>query len=194
VYDISHCKIAAQIWGEACKTGQAYLVRSVPDNGSRCGCYGLCSVAPSLQFSAYSLGAGPLVRARIRQPLLAGAARQICDPGRCQPPRRCFMGDGGRLALQSPVRSHWRDFGRSACLELHGNQTACLAGRGQQNALLADPARRLARSQCCARSVAHCLFTVGTASARPIGPRCSPVASRAVSLAPSTARHMGGKR
>lgn len=144
----------------------------------------------ALQQLSYFLGSRPAFAARNRASLHTRPTQANYHPGRCKPPCRCFVGDGGRAAMHIAGRGHRRALGESQGVGFHRNQTTGVASGALWSALLADPARGLARSQRGAQSLADVGVAVPAKSGRPKSARRSALAGRAVPVAPRAARHL----
>ncbi|MFT6676011.1 MAG: hypothetical protein ACJAVM_002213 [Sulfitobacter sp.] len=192
MYDIEHCNIARPSGDSFNAARQKYSVGGILGSCDRRGCYRVHRITYWQRQRACALGAGPSVAHGNRQPIPPRIV-SACHLRKCQSPCRCTVGNGGRTALQGAILRDWRDLGRPTCLEFHRDQTISDAGRDEQPAVLAGSTCSLSQSECGPGSLAHCLASFFSASARPTGPRCAALACGIIPLTYAIPRHMGGQ-
>ncbi len=173
------------------------LVRSVQRNLCRCRGGRVCSVAAWPIRRPAFVDSGSAVRPGNRASLYAGSwvrswngaghpADADFTPFRCADRRR------GRVTLQRAFRCHCRNLGRSACIDVYGDQTSGVTGRGNRGSLLADPAWWHRRSECRAGPLARRLVALISQSRRCKVPRRAALAAGVVPVTRQTARNLDG--
>lgn len=174
----------------ACADAIAYFVGDFPDSRHGYSGFGLSIGQASPQHRTCFLGPRPAFAAGNGAPLSAGFTGSADHPYRCEPSRRCPVGDGGRVKMHVPRCGDRRGMGQSKSTGFHRQQAVGAAGGTLRDTLLAGPARRVARSECCAKQVACYVAAVLATSRRSKGPRRPALAGRTVPRAPYAARHM----
>ncbi|MFT5796417.1 MAG: hypothetical protein ACI84R_000463 [Candidatus Azotimanducaceae bacterium] len=178
---------------QSIRAAQTCLVRSLCDERNGCWGRGICVGWIAGPVSPDFMGARLPFTKGIWTSLFTGDRGEAPHYTRNrQPPVRCTLGDGRRLALQDACVCHWRGLGRSQSVEFYRNQAVGLTIRSGRYALLVAAPRRQRRLKCSTRTLAYFIPGLGGQSRRPTSAWRTPMEGRAVSIQKCPGWHMGG--